>query len=192
MFQLMRNIHLGLGLIFVLMAMVFAVSSLVIIYRPWLNTTPEESELRVQIPADAASDARTLARELMVNHGLKGELRQIEQKGDGVSFRIVRPGGSAQVEYSRSTGEATIKLRQEGALQTLVQLHTNHGLWHDYMPSNIWAAISLLASMGLLLLGATGIYLWFMHHSERVIGGILLGSSLLFGFVALYLTRLQQ
>jgi hypothetical protein len=36
----MRNIHLGLGLIFVLMALVFAVSSLVIIYRPWIETKP--------------------------------------------------------------------------------------------------------------------------------------------------------
>jgi hypothetical protein len=98
----------------------------------------------------------------------------------------------ADVQYSPASGEATIKVRRQGILETLVQLHTNHGLWHEYLPSNIWAAISLLASIGLLLLGASGIWLWFAHHSERLIGGILLGSGLVFGFVTLVLTRLEQ
>jgi hypothetical protein len=192
MFRLMRNIHLGLGLIFVLMALAFAVSSLVIIYRPWLNTKPHDSESTVRLAPEAAANPRAAARLLMVAHGLKGDLRQIQEQGDSVRFRIVRPGEAAEVAYSPSTGEAKIKLRRHGALETLVQLHTNHGLWHEYVPSNLWAAISLLASAGLLLLGLTGIYLWFTHHSERLIGGILLGSGLIFGFVTLLLTRLEQ
>jgi hypothetical protein len=44
----------------------------------------------------------------------------------------------------------------------------------------------------LLLLGVTGIYLWFAHHSERLIGGIILGFGLLYGIVTLVLTRLEQ
>ncbi|MBM3812033.1 MAG: hypothetical protein FJW20_10420 [Acidimicrobiia bacterium] len=190
MFRLMRNIHLGLGLIFVLMALVFALSSLVIIYRPYLNTKPTDIELTV--PLSAQATPRDAARQLMSAHALKGELRQIQEKGDTVRFRIVRPGENAEVVYTPSTGEAKIKMRRHGALETLVQLHTNHGLWHDYLPSNLWAALSLLASIGLLLLGATGIYLWFAHHHERLIGTILLSSGLLFGLTTLYLTRLQQ
>jgi hypothetical protein len=192
MFRLMRNIHLGLGLIFVLMAMVFAISSLVIIYRPSLNTKPQDTESTVRLSAEAAASPRTAARALMTDHGFKGDLRQIQEKGDRVSFRIVRPGEAADVVYARGTGEATIKTRRFSALEAMVQLHVNHGLWHEYTPSNLWAAISLLASVGLLLLGATGIYLWFAHHSERVIGGILLGFSLTFGLVTMVLTRLQQ
>ena len=192
MFRLMRNVHLGLGLIFVLMALIFAVSSLVIIYRPWLGSSPRISKSTVQISSEAAASARAAARELMANHGMKGDLRQIEEDGDTVSFRIVRPGEVVEVKYGRSRGEAEIKVRRHGALETLVQLHTNHGLWHEYAPSNAWAAISLLASAGLLLLGATGIYLWFAHHSERLIGGILLGFGLAYGLVTLVLTRLER
>lgn len=192
MFQLMRNIHLGLGLVSVLMAAVFAVSSLVIIYRPWLPTGAQDSELTVRVFGEAAASPRALARELMASHGLKGDLRQIQEDGDSIRFRIMRPGESAEVEYVRASGEAKIKLRRLGVLETLVQLHTNHGLWHDFAPSNAWAAISLMTSFGLLLLGATGIYLWFAHHSERIIGGILLGSGLLFSLVTLVLTRLEQ
>lgn len=192
MFQLMRNIHLGLGLVFVLMAMIFALSSLVIIYRPYLDTKPVESERQVRISQEAAASPRAAARELMAEHGLKGELRQIQEEGDTVSFRILRPGETAEVEYARSSGEGTVKMRRQGALETMVALHTNHGLWHDYLPSNAWGAIALLTSLGLLLLGATGIYLWFSFHKERVIGGVLLGSGLAFSLVVLVLTRLEQ
>jgi hypothetical protein len=192
MFRLIRNVHLGLGLAFVLMALVFAISSLVIIYRPWLDTKPRDTESTVRLSAENMASPRAAAQTLMTNHGIKGELRQIQEKDDTVRFRIVRPGESSDVTYAPSTGEARIKTRRHGVLDTLVQLHTNHGLWHEYVPANVWAALSVLASAGLLLLGATGIYLWFAHHSERLIGGILLGSGLIFGFVTLLLTRLEQ
>jgi hypothetical protein len=35
-----------------------------------------------------------------------------------------------------------------------------------------------LVSGGLILLGATGIYLWFMNHSERAIGAVLVAINL--------------
>ena len=192
MFQLMRTIHLGLGLIFVPMALVFIASSLAFIYRPWLPAGVKEAELSVSVSDAAAASPRAAARELMANYGLKGDLRQIQREGDNVRFRIVRPGESAEVEYARSSGKGKIKVRRLGAFETLMQLHTNHGLWHDFLPSNAWAAISLLTSIGLLLLGATGIYLWFSHYSERLIGGVLLGAGLLFSIVTLVVTRLDQ
>ena len=49
-----------------------------------------------------------------------------------------------------------------------------------------------VVSAGLLLLGVTGIYLWFAHHSERLIGGILLALGLSYGLVTLVLTRIEQ
>jgi len=186
----MRNLHLGLGLIFVLIALVFAVSSLVIIYRPWLKPAPHDSEASIQLSPEAATTPRAAARELMTKHGFKGDLREIREQGV-VRFRIVRPGEQAEVQYLPAIGEAKIKVRRHGAFDTMVQLHTNHGLWHEYAPSNFWAAISLFTSVGLLLLGATGIYLWLAHHSERLIGAILLGLGLVYGLVTLLLTRLE-
>jgi hypothetical protein len=72
----------------------------------------------------------------------------------------------------------------------LVQLHTNHGFWHEFLPSNAWALLSLLGSIGLFLLGATGIYLWYCHHEERVIGSVLLVVGLLYGITTLVLSRM--
>ena len=190
MFQFIRNVHLALGLLFMVMALIFALSSLVIIYRPWLPESVEQSTRTIRVPAQAASTPRALARTLMRSEGLKGTVTGIEEAPEAIRLRIFRPGTEFRVEYERSTSEARIEIRRWGVLETLVQLHVNHGFWHEFAPTNAWAAFSLLASIGLLLLGGTGIYLWFEHHEERVVGGVLLGVGLTYGLVTLVLTRL--
>jgi hypothetical protein len=190
MFRLMRNLHLIFGLVFFVFALVFAVSSLVIIYRPWLPAGREDTERTVQVSAENAGTPRAVALEIMRNHDLAGDLRQIEQTEEGISFLIVRPGTRSEVEYSASTGEAKIETRRHNFLETLVQLHVNHGFYHDFLPANAWALLSFVGSIGLFLLGATGIYLWFCHHEERVIGSVLLVVGLVYGITTLVLSRM--
>ncbi len=190
MFRLMRNLHLIFGLVFFVFALLFAVSSLVFIYRPWLPTGRDDTEQTVKIAAENAATPRALALEIMRSQDLAGDLRQIEQTEDGITFLIVRPGTRADVKYSSASGEATIKTQRQSFLDTLLQLHTNHGFWHDFLPANAWALLSLLGSIGLFLLGATGIYLWFCHHEERVIGSVLLVVGLVYGITTLVLSRI--
>jgi hypothetical protein len=56
---------------------------------------------------------------------------------------------------------------------------------------NLWAALAFFGSAGLLLLGLTGIYLWFVRYRDWI-GGVLLGFGVIFGAITLVLTRLQQ
>lgn len=189
--RLMRNVHLGLGLLFVLMALVFAVSSLVIIYRPLLGPAAQPSTVTIPLSAAAAASPRAAALELMTDHGFRGDLRQIQERNGTITFSIVRPGEAAAVTYTPANGVAVVAVTRQGALETMVQLHTNHGFWHDYAPSNLWAALAFLGSVGLILLGVTGIYLWFVRYRSWV-GGVLLGFGVIFGAITLVLTRLQQ
>jgi len=190
MFRLMRNVHLILGLLFFSYAMLFAASSLVIIYRPWLKPTRSEHEQTVRMAAGRAQSPREVALELIQNHGLQGDLRDIKQDGNAIRFVIARPGMRSEVKYSAATGEAKVRTRREGFLETLVQLHTNHGFWHEFMPANAWSLLSLLGSVGLLLLGATGIYLWFCHYEEIVIGLVILAVGLIYSLTTLVLSRI--
>jgi len=188
----MRNIHLGLGLGFGLGALMFAVSSLAFIYGYLLpEDSAEESARTVLIPAERASSGRALALELMRDHGLKGDLRAVEESAGEIRFRIVRPGSNADIVYSADSGEARIQTRRLGFTQMLRQIHTVHGFWHDHLPSNVWAGLSVLGSIGLILLGLTGIYLWFGMHKERVVGGVLLGVGMVYAIAALALTRMS-
>ncbi len=190
MFRLMRNIHLILGLVLFFISLLFAVSSLTFIYRPWLPKTQNDPEYTVQISAEHAANPRALALELMRNHGLKGDLRQIKENDEEIRFSIARPGTNADVTYAKAAGEARVKVREQGFWDMLLQLHTNHGFWHEFLPANAWALLSLLGSIGMLLLGGTGIYLWFALHEERVIGSILLGLSLTYALTTLMLSRM--
>jgi hypothetical protein len=190
MFRLMRNVHLILGLVFFFYAIVFAVSSLTIIYRPWLGLSPTDSEQTLAIPAEQAATPRALALVLMRNHGFTGDLRQIEEKDGEFRFVIMRPGTRDEVRYVPASGQAAIKTRRQGALETMVQLHVNHGFWHDFLPANAWAMLSFLGSAGLFLIGASGIYLWFCHHEERMIGGVLLAVGLIYGITSLVMSRM--
>ena len=104
MFRLMRNVHLILGLVFFFYAMLFALSSLVIIYRPWLKLTREAQERTVHVAAESIQTPRALALELMQRHGLKGELRDIKQEGEEMRFSIVRPGTQSDITYSGKRG----------------------------------------------------------------------------------------
>src|SRR5262245_24587657 len=102
MFRLMRNVHLILGIAFFFYAMLFALSSLTIIYRPWLKPLRESQQRTVQVTTKSGWTPRALAFELMQNHGLNGELRDIKQEAKEIRFSIVRPGTESSVTYSGS------------------------------------------------------------------------------------------
>ena len=190
MFLWMRNTHLILGLVFVFFALIFASSSLVIIYRPWLPDSRVDQTRTVQIDAANATSPRALALELMRNHGLSGDLRQVNESDDLVKFQIARPGTHALIEYVPGSSEVKIETRRWGWLEMFVQLHVNHGFHHEFLPASAWALLSLLGSIALLLLGGTGIYMWFVLHEERVVGSILLTLGLIYGLTSLIWSRM--
>jgi len=190
MYRLMRNIHLGLGLGSFMMAAVFAVSSLVIIYKPLLPDALSESESTVQISAEPGATPRELAAVLMREHDLAGDLRLVEEDGASVNLRIFRPGEEVRATVNRETGQTKLERKNWSFTEMIIQLHVNHGFWHDFLPSNLWSALSLFASVALLLLGATGLYLWFALHKERVVGGLLLAFALAWGLTTMILTRM--
>ena len=190
MFRLMRNTHLILGLSLFLFALIFALSSLVIIYRPWLPDSREDTEQTIRIDASKATSPRDLALELMRNHGFAGDLRNVNEENGVMSFRILRPGTHVSFEYTEGSDAVLAETRRWGWTELIVQLHVNHGFHHEFLPATMWSALSLLGSIGLLLLGATGLYLWFCLHEERVVGSAVLTIGLVWGLTALIWARM--
>ncbi len=189
MFRLTRNIHRGLGLACFMMAMMFVASSVFVIYRPLFSKRVTEGEWTDRVATSATGTPRLVALEVMRAHHLKGGVLGVAELDEGFSFRIVRPGTEHRVDYSTISGDTTIRDRQYPLGQTLLQLHDTHVLWHEFVPAGVWSALSLLTSIGLLLLGASGIYLWY---TERVIGGILLIGGVGFCLTTLVLTLLAS
>jgi hypothetical protein len=192
MYRLMRNIHLILGLVFVLALGVYALSSVRIAHRTWFAGGPTVTEDVFAVDASRAGSPRELALYLIQEQGLVGELFRVQPaEGDRLRFMIRRLGTNYQVEYTRGAEEAQVKTTRQRFIGMMGSMHFAHGFWHDNGLINVWGAVVLLTSIGLFLIGASGIYLWFKTYEERVLGSILLGIGLVFSLTLMVLVRIQ-
>ncbi|MBK5293891.1 MAG: PepSY-associated TM helix domain-containing protein [Acidobacteriia bacterium] len=186
----LRNLHLFAGLFSALMVVQYGVSTMFMSHRNWFGEPkPETSEASYTVASETATSARALARELMDRHGLNGELRQGRDTKGGYELRIALAGIQHDVEYSRATGQARVKTLRRTARQTLTAVHHQGGLQYGHWVSNAWGALVGLVSIGLILLGLSGIYLWFKLRQERVVGTVLLVFSLVYSVSLMVMLR---
>jgi hypothetical protein len=188
-YRWIRNTHLWLGLLAAAFLLMYGVSAVQMSHNAWFSLKPTVTEQRLSL-APGTSDPRAVARELMDNHGARGELLQARSTAAGSALRIQRPGTVYEVEYTAATGEARMRTQTVGFMGMLNRIHHVAGLWHEYRLLNVWGFLVGLVSVALLLSGLTGIYLWFRMYDERVAGGILLGASLAYSLTLILLLRL--
>jgi hypothetical protein len=188
MYRWLRNTHLWLGMLAVLFLAMYGISSVQMAHNSWFTTRPTVTETTLALEPGGAN-ARAIARALMDRHGMRGEVQAVRAGGEKLAFRIARPGTVYEVEYTAASGEARIRTSRAGFIAMLNRIHHVGGLWHDYGLLNVWGVFVGLVSAGLIVLGATGIYLWFKIHSERSIGAVLLASSLVYGITVMILLR---
>ncbi|MBZ5622613.1 MAG: PepSY-associated TM helix domain-containing protein [Acidobacteriia bacterium] len=172
MYQKVRSVHLSTGLFCLAFLLMYGASGVQMAHRRWWPIRERVAERSVRLPA-GLTDARVASRELAI----RGELTAVRASADALSFRIVRPGAVNQVQYSASSGETKIRTTDSGFTGLLNRLHHVEGTWHEYPLLNAWSAVLGLVSLGLLVLGGTGLYLWFLNHSERWIGAVLLAAG---------------
>ena len=125
----------------------------------------------------------------MDQEGYRGWVLDIEEKDDGFEFLIGRMGTVHEVAYKTGSSEVAVTKKVWPLMSLLTWMHTTFGTDHEFGPHNFWGLLMFLTSVALLLLGATGIYLWFKIHSERLVGPVLMFGSLGFGLVMIFLLR---
>ncbi len=99
--------------------------------------------------------------------------------------------GRLQVRYLTPNGTRAMVLLEDENKIRVEAIPSPHGFWHEDTMINVWGLVLLLTSIALFLIGASGIYLWFMTHEERWIGSVLLIGGLAFAFTSMYLVRSQ-
>jgi hypothetical protein len=177
MYRLLRNTHLFLGVAAFLFLLMYGVSAAQMAYPRWFSMKPTVSETRVTLAQGASDDPRAIARTLR-SIGIRGDIGEVRASDAGYKFEVARPGAYCEIEYARATREAKVRIQTTGVMAVLNRIHHLRGTSHDYAPLNAWGVMIGLVSGGLILLGVSGIYLWFMIHSERTIGVVLLAINL--------------
>ena len=71
----------------------------------------------------------------------------------------------------------------------LNRLHHAAGVAHDVTSLNVWGALVAMVSLALLLVGATGVWMWFLRRTERTVGLVLLAMNLAFAVTLIVLIR---
>jgi hypothetical protein len=183
MYRYLRNTHLILGLFCCFFLLMYGTSSVQMSHNKWFDNKPRLAEKELAVHG---SSPREVAAELM-GQGMRGELMAVSTNPAGANFRIVRPGTVYEVAWA--SGKAKVRTNESNFMGMLNRIHHVGGMWHEFTLTNIWGFFVGVVSLSLLILGGTGIYLWFKLHQERVIGSVLLVLGLGYGLTLLVLIR---
>ena len=191
MYRIVRNVHLLLASFSLPFLIMYGVSAVQMSHSTWFQMKPVVEERQVSLTV-GLTDARAIARGIMDHErAIKGEVSNIQPNDRGVAMRIVVPGTVHDVRYERASGVAQIKTSVAGTMGMLNRLHHWAGFWHEPMSMKLWAVAVAAVSAALVLLGASGIYMWFTRRSERRIGIALLAINLAFALTLLTLLRIS-
>lgn len=185
MYRLIRNTHLILGLSASLIILVYAVSAVQMAHR--FAITPRISSEDLTLAPGLG--ARSSAQQLMNERGYRGDLGPAKSPGQQIRFTITRPGTAYAVTYYPASGRAHVDGRELPFMGLLNRLHHLNGFEHSSAAMNAWGWILAWISIVLILLGATGVYMWFRIYNERRIGSILLAANLCVSIALLILLR---
>jgi hypothetical protein len=189
MYKAIRNIHLVLASFSLPFLIMYGVSAVQMSHSSWFQMKPAVTEHELSL-ASGQTDARRVAREIMNRRpDTKGELSNVQSTDVGLTLRIVVPGTVHEVRYDRTSGVARVKTSVAGMMGMLNRLHHWAGFWHEPASMKAWAVAVAIVSLGLLLVGATGIYMWFTRRPERRIGIVLLAVNVVFAITLLTLLR---
>lgn len=190
MYSTIRSAHLTLGLSCFAILLMYSVSGIQMSHPTWFEDEPSVSEFTVLVDADLLSNPRAVAQHLMQD-GMWGELQDVEQDDHGFGFRIVRPGTHYEVSYSAHESGIHVTSSSVGFISMLTELHHIAGYYREQSVTHWWATYVVFTSLALLLLGGTGVYMWFQRRQDRFVGGIVFTAGLVVGLGLLIATRLQ-
>jgi hypothetical protein len=189
MYSTIRTVHLALASMALPFLLMYGLSAVQMSHNRWFDMRPSVREQTLSL-TPGQEDARAIAREVMDRiPSARGELQSIQPVPAGTNLRLVVPGTVHDVRYARATGATTIKTSVAGLMGMLNRLHHAAGLAHDVTTMNVWGAAVAAVSFGLVLVGATGLWMWFLRRTERVLGAVLLAINLGFALVMILLIR---
>ena len=189
MYKTIRDLHLLFASFSLPFLIMYGVSAVQMSHSTWFQMKPAVHERQMPLAA-GQTDARALAREIMDRDStVRGEVTSVQTNERAIDLRIVVPGTVHEVKYDRASGTAQVKTSVAGVMGMLNRLHHWAGFWHEPTAMKAWAFAVAIVSAALLLMGVTGLYMWFTRRSERRIGLVLLGINVMFALAIITLLR---
>lgn len=194
-----RDTHLYAGLFISPCVVLFALSVFVLVHPPGPGGPsstghPPRSVPNLQVPTgveNLSGRVRVEAvRTLLDQAGVHGEIGSIRYipKEHRLSIPVGVPGRETTFSLDLNTKIATITRRETGIWDALIVLHKLPGphladIRMNWLPMQVWRWLADATVCLVLLISASGIYLWTVLRSERRVGIALLlaGAVTFFG-----------
>jgi hypothetical protein len=185
------RLHYYLGLYFLFFIWLFAVTGLLLNHGMWgaadLQRSREtsKSEQRVSLPKTGTQlgDAHDLMKQLEI----EGEVQWSATPGDAnrFVFRVVRPVLQTEVKVDLGQAVATVERTKVSTLAIARNLHVFTGVRmndpknnRDWILTNVWAYSMDAVAVGLLMMVASGGWIWLQAGTRRWPGLIALGAGI--------------
>jgi hypothetical protein len=178
-----RRLHFYLGLYFIFFIWLFSISGLVLNHGKWpfADFWPQRRETASTLPITAPLETGDLAaaRELMDQLGIAGEVNTTQRSADGgeLDFQVTRPGHTINVEADLLGRRAEVKEIRVNAWGVLSALHhftgvsmDDPGRERDWWLTTLWSVAMDAIAAGLVVLVASGLYLWYRLKRKRTLG----------------------
>lgn len=189
MYKSLRVIHLVLASLSLPFLLMYGISAVQMAHGTWFTLKPTVRESDFGLPPGLA-DARAVARAVTAREPrVRGEVTNIKPGAREISLRLILPGTVHEVRYQRESGQVHLKTSVAGVMGMLNRLHHAAGLWHEPLALRLWGWAVAVVSAALLLVGGTGMAMWFLRRSERRLGALLLALNLAVVMVLLGIMR---
>ena len=189
MYRWFRNTHLVAGLLAVPFLLMYGLSAVQMSHGGWFSLKPTVTEITVAVASSSVNDGRALARTLMDQNQVRGEIRQVKATDSGFHVQIEHPGTVYRVAFSTQTHQAVIRTSVAPFMGMLNRIHHLAGFHSAAFVMDVWGGWVVAVSLCLFVLGLTGIYMWFRLKKERLIGTVLLAVSLGYSLTLILLIR---
>ena len=187
-----RRLHYFLGLYFLFFIWLFSFTGLLLNHFSWrpagfLSARKESTvERTIQAPADGSPLGQ--AQDLMRQAGLAGEIDSVTTQLDParLEFRGTRPGLQFEVKADWQAARATIRRTEINGWDTMRVLHTFTGVrlanpesHRDWILTTVWALAMDAVALGVAVMVAGGVIMWYGLPGKRTFGLIALAAGVL-------------
>jgi len=183
-YQLVRDVHLYIGLFLSPLVLVFAISTIILNHR-W-DPEPTVSKEQRPVQLESGLQDREQGRRLMKQLGLRGELRVARRLAQGRKFLLTvgAPGSESRVDVNVPEAMAQITHNNRGSMGAAVFMHMMPGPHKprrllEWTVLKLWGGMADFTVYSLFFLSISGIYLWATIRAERKAGLVVLGAGAL-------------
>jgi hypothetical protein len=182
-----RKVHYYLGLYLLLFTWFFAVSGLVLNHAKWRIASfwerRQEATVERAIVVPHARGDVAIAHDVMRQLAIVGEIGETRRSagGAGFEFQVVRPGRVWKVEARLDSALAHVTEIRLDAWGVMDALHKFTGVridspaaTRDWWLTRLWSLAMDAVGMGLVVLVASGVYLWWRLAEKRAGGAVAL------------------